>query len=92
MASEEVLRGDFSNAEAAAVRAEGERVVTARPWPTGWEEWRPDPEWTLPSLPDDWHTVDRLPHDDGLTWGPSVAGIGERGRTALDTPSASQAT
>jgi len=22
-------------------RAEAERVVAARPWPTGWEDWRP---------------------------------------------------
>jgi Protein of unknown function (DUF402) len=33
--------GVFSAEEAAAVRAEGERVVAARPWPTGWEDWRP---------------------------------------------------
>jgi len=33
--------GVFTPAEAAAVRAEGERVIAARPWPTGWEDWRP---------------------------------------------------
>jgi uncharacterized protein len=33
--------GVFSPVEAAAVRAEGERVIAARPWPTGWESWRP---------------------------------------------------
>jgi uncharacterized protein DUF402 len=33
--------GVFSTEEAAAVRAEGERVIAARPWPTGWEDWRP---------------------------------------------------
>ena len=33
--------GIFTRAEAAAVRAEGERVIAARPWPTGWEDWRP---------------------------------------------------
>ena len=27
--------------EAAAIRAEGERVIAVRPWPTGWESWRP---------------------------------------------------
>ena len=36
--------GVFTPAEAAAVRAEGERVIAARPWPTGLETWRPDPE------------------------------------------------
>jgi hypothetical protein len=40
---------------AAAVRAEGERVVAARPWPTGWEHWRADPAWTPPPLPDGWN-------------------------------------
>ena len=33
--------GVFTAEEAAAVRAEGERVIAARPWPTGWEDWRP---------------------------------------------------
>lgn len=33
--------GVFTPSEAAAVRAEGERVIAARPWPTGWEDWRP---------------------------------------------------
>jgi uncharacterized protein len=39
---------------AAAIRAEGERVIAARPWPTGWEEWRPDPVWEPPPLPAGW--------------------------------------
>jgi hypothetical protein len=43
--------------EAAAVRAEGERVVAERPWPTGWEDWRPPPEWTPPALPEGWNVV-----------------------------------
>ena len=43
---------------AAAVRAEGERVVAAWPFPTGWEDWRPDPAWTPPPLPADWHVVE----------------------------------
>ena len=33
--------GAFSDEEAAAIRAEGERVIAERPWPTGWEDWRP---------------------------------------------------
>ena len=36
--------GVFTPSEAAAVRAEGERVIAARPWPTGWEDWRPGTE------------------------------------------------
>jgi hypothetical protein len=46
--------GIVDAAEAAAVRAEGERVIAERPWPTGWEEWRPDPAWTQQPLPAGW--------------------------------------
>jgi hypothetical protein len=40
--------------EARAIRAEGERVIAERPWPTGWEDFRPDPSWAIPALPDAW--------------------------------------
>jgi hypothetical protein len=40
-----------------AVRAEGERVLAAWPFPTGWEEFRPDPAWPLPGLPEGWEHV-----------------------------------
>ena len=33
--------GVWTPEEAAAIRAEGERVIAARPWPSGWEDWRP---------------------------------------------------
>jgi uncharacterized protein len=33
--------GVFTADEAAAIRADGERVIAAKPWPTGWEDWRP---------------------------------------------------
>ena len=48
--------GIFSPAEAAEIRAEGERVVSALPelLPTGWEDWRPDPAWPAPTLPPRW--------------------------------------
>lgn len=39
--AELVLLGAFTAEEAAAIRAEGERVIAAKPWPTGWEDWRP---------------------------------------------------
>lgn len=42
--------------EADALRAEGERVVAERPWPTGWENWRPPAGWERPPLPADWRT------------------------------------
>ena len=49
--------GLFSSEGADAARATGERVIAARPWPTGWEDWRPDPSWPLPELPKDWDVV-----------------------------------
>jgi predicted RNA-binding protein associated with RNAse of E/G family len=42
---------------AAAARAEGERVLEEWPFPTGWEGWRPPPEWLPPTLPPGWDTV-----------------------------------
>ncbi len=35
--------------DAAAVRAEAERVLDEWPFPTGWEDWRPDPTWPIRS-------------------------------------------
>lgn len=40
--------------DADAVRAEAERVLAQPPWPTGWEDWRPDPSWPIPALPQGW--------------------------------------
>ena len=39
---------------AARVRAAGERVIAEKPWPTGWENWRPPQSWQPLPLPDDW--------------------------------------
>jgi hypothetical protein len=33
--------GIWTAEDAEAIRAEGERVIAARPWPSGWEDWRP---------------------------------------------------
>jgi len=43
--------------DAAAVRAEAARVLEEWPFPTGWEDWRPDPAWPIPQLPDAWDRV-----------------------------------
>jgi hypothetical protein len=48
--------GRLTAEQAAAIRAEGERVWRERPWPTGWEDWRAPAEWTTPELPEDWDT------------------------------------
>ena len=52
-----VARGVFTTEEADAIRAEGERVLAEQPWPTGWEDWRPDPAWPVPQLPQGWEVV-----------------------------------
>jgi hypothetical protein len=49
--------GLFSEEEAAAIQAEGERVLADWPFPTGWEGWRPEPEWPLGRLPQGWDIV-----------------------------------
>jgi hypothetical protein len=52
--------GRFIAAQAAAIRAEGETAIAAiesRGWPYdgGWDEWRPDPAWPIPTLPPTWN-------------------------------------
>jgi hypothetical protein len=54
---EAVALGYFTRQEAGAIRAEGERVLGEWPFPTGWEEWRPNPRWPLPGLPENWHVL-----------------------------------
>lgn len=54
---EAVALGILTPAEARGVRAEGERVIAERPWPTGWEEWRPPDDWHPLPLPADWHVT-----------------------------------
>jgi predicted RNA-binding protein associated with RNAse of E/G family len=49
-----VRRGRYTPEEVAEIRAEGERVLAEWPFPTGWEDWTPDPSWPVPELPDGW--------------------------------------
>lgn len=54
-----VESGVFSRDEGAAIR-ELARDIAGRIEelvPTGWEDWRPDPEWPLPALPEGWDRV-----------------------------------
>ena len=55
-----IAAGRTTPAEAAAIRAEGERVMRERPWPTGWEDFEPDPSWPLPRLFDGWDAPRRI--------------------------------
>jgi len=51
---EAISRGFISHERAADVRANAERVLADPPWPTGWEEWQPEPGWQVPDLPPGW--------------------------------------
>jgi len=55
--AESVELGIHTAEEAAAIRAEGEAVIAEWPFPTGWEDWRPDPAWPAPMLPLGWDAV-----------------------------------
>jgi len=37
-----------------AVRREAALALAEPPWPTGWEDFAPDPSWDVPELPDGW--------------------------------------
>ncbi|OON81361.1 cytidylyl-2-hydroxypropylphosphonate hydrolase [Streptomyces tsukubensis] len=55
--------GLMDDEQAARVREAGRRAVAAieawnAPFSEGWQQWRPDPAWPVPVLPDDW---DRTP-------------------------------
>ena len=50
--------GLLTDDDAAAARTEGERVLADWPFPTGWEDFRPDPRWELPELQAGWDVVD----------------------------------
>jgi len=49
--------GFVSAERAAEIRAVAERVLAEPPWPTGWEEWRPEPGWQVPVLPPGWEQL-----------------------------------
>jgi hypothetical protein len=40
-----------------AVRADAAHVLADPPWPTGWEDFRPEPGWSTPSLPEGWDRI-----------------------------------
>lgn len=53
-----VLTGRLTEGEASEVRGEGERIIAdmlARraPFDGSWRDWRPDPTWSMPALPDE---------------------------------------
>jgi Protein of unknown function (DUF402) len=57
--AEAVQRGFVTTERAAEIQATAEGILANPPWPTGWEEWRPEPGWQIPVLPPRWDTVER---------------------------------
>jgi len=60
--TEAVGVGLYTPDKAAQIRAEGEQVVQSieawrAPFDEAWENWRPDPDWQLPSVPDGWERL-----------------------------------
>lgn len=60
--AEAVTIGMYSAEEAAAIRAEGERVIkqfeaNRPPFCDPWEDWRPPEDWGIPDLPEGWEEV-----------------------------------
>jgi len=49
--------GVMSAEESRLARDEAERVIGEWPFPTGWENWQPDPAWPVPTLSEDWDVV-----------------------------------
>ncbi len=49
--------GILTRMDAEEARDEAHRVLEEWPFPTGWEDWRPDPGWEPPSLPAGWDEV-----------------------------------
>jgi Protein of unknown function (DUF402) len=55
--AEAVRRGFISPVREAEIRAKAERIVADPPWPTGWEDWTPEPGWQAPDLPPGWDAL-----------------------------------
>jgi len=45
---------DLGLVNADEVRRDADRIIADVPWPTGWEDFQPDPDWGVPELPPGW--------------------------------------
>jgi predicted RNA-binding protein associated with RNAse of E/G family len=55
---EALERGVLTREDAAAAYADAAMLTQEWPFPTGWEDWRPDPGWEPPTLPAGWDTIE----------------------------------
>jgi Protein of unknown function (DUF402) len=46
--------GALGLVDVGGIRRDAERVLAEQPWPTGWEEFEPEPAWSVPDLPAGW--------------------------------------
>ena len=56
-------RGFFTERQVSSIQAEADRIVQVienkgSPFSDGWEKWRPDTNWPVPEVPEDWHILD----------------------------------
>ncbi len=56
-------RGFFTESQISSIQTEADRMVHAienrrAPFSDGWENWRPDANWPIPEVPEDWHILD----------------------------------
>ena len=55
-----ISRGFFTERQVSSIQAEADRMVRAienkvSPFSDGWEKWRPNTNWPVPDVPEDWH-------------------------------------
>lgn len=65
-----IANGSITPENAETIRAEGEAVIAALnprrpPFDEPWSQWRPDPHWTLPGLPEGWSDLHKYPAQGG---------------------------
>ena len=58
-----ISRGFFTESQISSIRAEADRMVQAiedkeSPFSDGWENWRPNTNWLVPEVPEDWYIFD----------------------------------
>ena len=68
--AEAISDGTITPEKADIIRTEGEAVIAAlnarrSPFDEPWPQWRPDPSWTLPGLPEGWNDLRRYPAQGG---------------------------
>ena len=59
-----IVRGFFTESQISSIRAEADRMAQTiqckgAPFSDGWENWRPDTNWPVPKVPEDWYILDR---------------------------------